>query len=378
MRLFGLLPEPPFGAGSWSGSARPFFTALQRRGALAGAAEVPLAGAADVWFKATAVGWPMERWRARYHARVGKFRVRTRALRAIVADAPPHDGLLQIGAWFSGPDVTDKPCFSYHDGNSALWYRMYGRGLLSQAEVDRHLAWERDLYARLDGIFVMSQWLGRSFVEDFGVPQAKVHVVGAGINFDALPQVPDRDFSRPTFLLVGRDLERKGGRFLIEAFKTVRARHPDARLVIVGPDARPTEDGVEFAGFLNKSKPAELARLQALFREATAMVLPSIFEPFGVSLIEGMAYGLPAIGVDRCAFPEIVQHGKTGLIAKAENAPSLAEAMLEIAADPDRAKAWGIAGRRRVEADYTWDAVAAKIATRTAEIAANRPNQTAA
>ena len=107
--------------------------------------------------------------------------------------------------------------------------------------------------------------------------------------------------------------------------------------------------------------PDDVARLDQLFRSATAIVLPSIYEPFGISLLEGMAYGLPCIAVDRCAMPEIVCQGETGLIAQAEDKNSLANAMIEIGKNPEYGAKLGAAGRQRVESDFTWDAVAAKI-----------------
>jgi glycosyltransferase involved in cell wall biosynthesis len=74
-----------------------------------------------------------------------------------------------------------------------------------------------------------------------------------------------------------------------------------------------------------------------------------------------MAFALPCIAADRCAMPEIVQHRKTGLVVTAENVGSLAEAMLELARNPGDAESMGRAGRRRVETDFTWAAVAKKI-----------------
>jgi glycosyltransferase involved in cell wall biosynthesis len=74
-----------------------------------------------------------------------------------------------------------------------------------------------------------------------------------------------------------------------------------------------------------------------------------------------MAFGLPCIATDRCAMPEIVQHRKTGLIVTAEDVSSLAEAMLGLARNPKDAEAMGSAGRRRLETDFTWGAVAKKM-----------------
>lgn len=362
MRLLGLIPEPPFDPRSWSGSSVHFFKALARQGVLESAVGLEIARMPQLWHKIRSFGWPVNRWREQYHAAASQFDHLTRLAAAEIRKHPDATGVLQVGAWFSSPLVTGLPCFSYHDGNAALRYRHYGRGLLSAAHMQRHLARERLNYERMRGIFVMSNWLGRSFVRDFGIPEERVHVVGAGINFERLPDIHERDDRTPRFLFVGRDFARKGGKYLLEAFRRVRSVVPEAELHIVGPEPGVPEPGVFHAGFLSKANPAGMAALETLFRRCTMLVLPSVYEPFGISLLEGMAFRLACVTVDRCAMPEIVVHGETGLVAKAEDAGSLAAAMVELARSPDVVKKMGDLGRARVESQFTWDAVATGIA----------------
>lgn len=363
MRLLGLIPEPPLDPSSWSGSAVHFFRALEYQGMLSAASEVSLGKVRDALEKGRALSVPIRRWKERYHASVPRFGGLTDAAADIIAKYPDISGALQIGAWFSAGATTRLPCFSYHDGNAALWYRFYGRGLLSESARLAHLRWERSVYMALTGIFVMSEWLADSFVRDFDVPRSKVHVIGAGINIEKLPQISQRSWSTPRFLLIGKDFERKGGKYLLQAFKTVRKAIRNAELIIVGPTLSIDQPGVTCVGYLSKSTPADMARLDECFRSATAMVLPSIYEPFGISLLEGMAYGLPCIAVDRCAMPEIVRHGESGLIARAEDADALAEAMVDLGKNPRDAARMGSAGRARVESHFTWAAVTAKMKT---------------
>ena len=361
MRLLGLIPEPPFHPRSWSGSSANFFGTLRDEGLLADAKNVQLHRIRERVEMLRKVSWPLERWKERYRASVPRFRALTDIARVEIECSKDITGVMQVGAWFSSGSVTTLPCFSYHDANAALGYRNYGRGLLSERQQRDHLRWESDVYAKLRGIFVMSSWLASSFMTDFGVPANKLNVVGAGINRGALPSLSDRDFSLARFLFVGRDFERKGGQFLLKAFAEVRKLVPHAELSIVGPSLKLEQEGVKCLGFLSLAHPEHVAQLNELFRSATAVVLPSVYEPFGISLLEGMAFGLPCIAADRCAMPEIVQHRKTGLIVAAEDVSSLAEAMLELARNPRDASAMGIAGRRRVETEFTWVAVAKKI-----------------
>ena len=361
MALLGLAPEPPFDPFSWSGSSAHFFRAMRDQDLLADAREVAIGGIRDSIEKGLTFSRSMPRWKAKYHASVRRFRALTQAAGQIISGQSEIQGVLQIGAWFSSAHTTKLPCFSYHDGNAALRYRYYGRGLLTEGAQRAHLSWERSVYQAVTGIFVMSQWLADSFADDFGVPRTKLHVVGGAINMTLPERVPERVWSAPRYLFVGKDFERKGGKYLLEAFADVRRAVPQAELVVVGPTVPIQQAGVVCAGYLSKANPTDAARLADLFSSATAIVLPSIYEPFGISLLEGMAYGLPCVAVDRCAMPEIVRHGETGLIARAENAVSLADAMIELGQSPAEACRMGIAGRRRVESDYTWNSVVARI-----------------
>lgn len=361
MRFLGLSFEEPFGAASWSGSMRNFFSEMKRQDMLADALRVDAPSHAKYLWLAATFCRPRERWRERFYARPELIDARTRALKDVLARAPRHDALLQVGAYFNAARATDKPCYSYHDGNAAVRYAEFAGGLLSQAERQRHLDKEREIYASMTGILTMSAWLKQSFVRDFGIDPGKVHVVGGAFNFSEVPQETERDFTKPRFLFVGREFERKGGQFLLEAFDIVRRKRPDSELHIVGPEKREGSPGVHFEGYLNKADADQRAHLESLFAQATTIVLPSVYEPFGISLIEGMLHGIPAIAVDRCAMPEIVLSGKSGLIAKAKDAASLAEAMLEIADHPERSREWGTFARARVLSDFTWKAVVERV-----------------
>lgn len=358
MSLIGVSLEPPLDPRSWSGSSHHLFGQLMQLGVVRDALHVRPAPWRERLLQIESFAWPRERWRARYNASPARFRMLTACAREAVRGAGSAGGVLQIGARMSVAGKGMAPVFGYHDGNAALRYRHFDQGLISSSRRDRHLAWEGQVYSGMRGIFLMSSWLASSFMKDFGIPASRLHVVGAGINFAQLPVPMARDFSRPHFLFVGKEFERKGGPVLLEAFAQAKRALPHARLTIVGPASIPAAGpGVECAGFLSKSDPAQAARLLALFGEATTMVLPSLYEPFGISLLEGMANGMACLAVDRCAMPEIVQHGRTGVIVAAGDPVALARGMVEIGSQPEMAAEMGRLGRLRVEADYTWPAV---------------------
>jgi glycosyltransferase involved in cell wall biosynthesis len=64
-------------------------------------------------------------------------------------------------------------------------------------------------------------------------------------------------------------------------------------------------------GHLNKSRLEDCKRLESAFGSATVFCMPTEFEPFDIAFVEAMYWGLPCIGPDVWAFPEIVRHGVT-------------------------------------------------------------------
>jgi glycosyltransferase involved in cell wall biosynthesis len=157
-------------------------------------------------------------------------------------------------------------------------------------------------------------------------------------------------------LFVGKQFDRKGGPTVVEAFRVLRERHADAELTIVGPAELTVPDpGVRVLG---RVPPETMSRLYA---EATIFAMPSVYEPFGIAVLEAMANGLPCIVSDACALPEIVEDGRTGFVVSAGDADTLAGRMLELAADGVRSQRFGEAGYRLVRDRFNWDAVAATI-----------------
>ena len=371
LRLVGVAPHPPFDPLAWSGTSRYLFQALERRRVLAGAVPAwppwPLVSLA----KGLAVSPSIERWRQRYE--LGRtLRAALSAvggLRAGRVDREP-DALLQIGGWYDFariPGLRPRLRCSYHDCNLALSLREGGaRAGPPPRHVRRTLDAEQRLFDRLEVIMTMSEWLRRSFIEDCRQDPAKVVNVGAGANLAALPDLPKRAWDPPRLLFVGIEWERKGGPEVLDAFERLHGVMPEAELWIVGPPAPPDErrrPGVRWVGRVLRRTPAGEAAIDHLYREATCFVMPSRFEPFGVALLEAMAYGLPCVGTRRCAMPEIIEDGVSGSLVPAHDADALGDALLAIASDPARAQAMGAAGRERLIARYTWDGVAGRMVT---------------
>ncbi|MEZ5512867.1 MAG: glycosyltransferase family 4 protein [Steroidobacteraceae bacterium] len=363
MKCLAVINEPPFHPRSWSGTAPFLFGSLRRNGSLATALDVRMSPLEDLLFRLRNVRAPLAAWKEAYHIDTRFFERQTEIVRAKIAKFDQSfDAVLQACAYYRVSDTTDRPCFTYQDGTIATRIAAGNIALpAGSREMRACLEWERDLYRDLRGIFTFSSWLASTFARDFNVPHSKIVVVGCGLNLDPLPSIIKNRNTAPRFLMVGRDFERKGGAVLLDAFTRVRRKRRDATLVLIGPELRNLPDGVECLGFLRRERPADVAKLEEEYRKASVYVLPSLYEPFGISLLEAMAHGLPCIGVSDFAMPEIVVEGATGRLVERGNADSLAVAMLELVGEPEMATAFGLAGRKRLEERFTWDAVARRM-----------------
>jgi glycosyltransferase involved in cell wall biosynthesis len=355
---------------SWSGSARSLLRALRALGHRVTAADVSerrLGRWADL-----ARSWVpnRRRWVARYHLGSFGFQRRTNRARALLAQhGGQFDAVLQIGATFNALRWTDRPGFVYCDANAILAGRDAPGGevaALLPSERDAVLTHEKAVYTQASTVFAMSEYLRRSFISDFGVPAHAVQTVFAGANLDvdALPPLTGTFDRPPTVLFVGKQWERKGGPLLLQAFRGVRRAIPDARLVIVGcTPAIPADasDGVEIVGPVVKDSANGQATLSALYQRADVFCMPSQFEPFGVVFIEAMLHGLPCVGTDRCAIPEIIATGETGWLVPAADARQLGDTLIGALSQRGALGDIGRRCRERALRLFTWERVAERV-----------------
>jgi glycosyltransferase involved in cell wall biosynthesis len=250
------------------------------------------------------------------------------------------------------------PYVIYTDNTMALTSRHRpASALIPPSMLEDWLAFETRVCQEAEAVFTFSEFTRASVLEDYGCASDRVLAVGTGANQRAPEPAPARD-GPPRVLFIGREFERKGGRVLLEAWREVHARRPEAELLIAGPRQDPAAGvglGIRYLGRLNRAELAEC------YRGASVFVLPSLFEPWGFVFIEAMGYGLPCVGADCCAMPEIIDAGTTGLLAAPGDARSLADAILALLGDPQRARAMGRAGHAKALEHYTWGQVADRV-----------------
>lgn len=376
----GQIGYDAFDRQTWSGSSYHLFANLRDQNALYRVFGVELQGLARHLMMLRHFHPDRVTWREHYYMSPAYRRGLTEEVRKNLRPEDRGHDVLQLGAMYDVPSLVDDPtlCFSYHDGSLAYAVTSpYTPKSVSRRRLEAGLAYEREVYAKLDRVFAMSEYLRRSFIDDFGVPAERVSNVGAGINLDEIPAEPQgKRYDTQEVLYLGSDFARKGGYQLLEAFRSVRQTHPKATLHIVGPkelEIPPDQSGgVQYHGFLRKTDPAQMARLNELFARSCLFVLPSLNEPFGIAPLEAMVHQIPAVVSGDWALQESVTPGVTGEHVRPGSVEDLVDRLRTLLSDPAALQRMGEAGRRHVLANHTWPAVVRRLTGEIGDVQAGR------
>ena len=306
--------------------------------------DVDLRGLDKLFGAAISYSRSRQRWVVKYHLGAVPFALRSReAVKCIKSRRNRLDAVIQWGATFSSAK-SGVPYFLYCDSNIHI------------SRESSH-SWA----ASLDDHEVESR--------DLSIPAEKVETVYAGHNLadNSIPAFSHLQTRKPSanILFVGREFSRKGGDLLVRAFERVRQVVPNATLTIVGPkDLSISTPGVRSLGLLNKDDPNDFQTLMQAYEEACIFAFPTRFEPFGIVLVEAMFFGLPCVAPRVWAVPEIIQDQETGLLFDPESLEDLTRSILQLLQNPALAVRMGCAGRKRAEANFTWQRVTSKMAKR--------------
>lgn len=179
---------------------------------------------------------------------------------------------------------------------------------------------------------------------------------------------------RPTVVCLSRLVPRKGQDMLIKALPSIRRRVDGAALVIVGggpyletlrklaQDGGVTDHVTFTGGVPGDELPAHHALADVFAMPCRTRGSGMDVEGLGIVYLEASATGVPVIAGRSGGAPEAVQHNKTGLVVDGTSVDEVAEAVIELLTDRDRAAAMGAAGRAWVTAEWRWDTLTARLA----------------
>ena len=272
--------------------------------------------------------------------------------------------------FFHGPTPwilydSPRPYFLYADTCFANYVDVYHeRSDFLPEDLKRISIAEARWLARASRVFFGTKWAMEKAIADYGISRSNLMVVGAGGSMK--PPSADTYQDGLDLLFVALDFERKGGRICTEAFVKIRKEFPAARLIIVGqePPAEVLElPGVSYAGFLRKSVPAELSKLEGLYSAAFLLIHPTSSDIQPLVISEAGYFGCPSIASRNFGIPELIEDGVTGfLIDLPLDADSFAARIRQLAAD----RSTYIEMRKRVRAhalaNQTWTAVGSRMA----------------
>jgi glycogen(starch) synthase len=219
-------------------------------------------------------------------------------------------------------------------------------------------------------VLVCSEYMRWEETRLLDLPASRVDVVPNGVDstvWQTSPRAVAAARSRfaadgPLIGFAGRLVYEKGVQDLVNALPELHDRHPGMRLVIAGDGPHKAElidathrlrlqDAVSFTGFLGADLPAMLAATDT-------MVVPSIYEPFGMVALEAAAAGAPLAVAATGGLAEIVESGVTGVTFPAGDPSGLAHAVSTLLTDQILAKRVARQAKAMVVKRYGWPTIA--------------------
>ena len=186
-----------------------------------------------------------------------------------------------------------------------------------------------------------------------GVIRERIILLPYGVDVSRFTPQGDRkdDDAEFRILFVGAIGQRKGIKYLLEAMKRLKA--PGTRLIMAGtilgnPDVLRQYDGLfQHAGYLNRD------RLIELFHRCDVLVLPSVYDAFPLTVLQGMAAELPVIVSDHTGSKDAIRDGVDGYVVPVRDVEALVEKLELLYENRELCRELGRSARERVK-EFTW------------------------
>lgn len=292
--------------------------------------------------------------------RVGGFssqmalRAATFPLKATHAlDGTEHDNIVSFGSVVRRPAVVRMPGAhrSWWEFANQTWPVTTYDGLRRRLNPHHRivLGWDKRVLGRglPKAVLAAGEWAARDIQAFYPAVANKTSVLPDGVNLDEFRHDPEGGAalrkewgSGPLLLTVATELRRKGITTMFDAFRKVREAEPNAQLIVGGrvsaADIRAlavqygVQDAVRAVGFIDD--------LSAAYSAADLLVYPTLFDPWGLPIIEALACGLPVAASARAGAGESITDGVSGIrIAQPQDADAVATGILNaLDITPDR------------------------------------------
>jgi glycosyltransferase involved in cell wall biosynthesis len=291
-----------------------------------------------------------------------------------IADVGVNFDVLHVHDWLTAPAGIAAKHFMRKPLVVTLHSTEYGRSTLHSVDsftIDGYEWWATYEASRL---IVTTYSMRHEVCGHFHVPWEKVWIIPNAVDAAKFQVNVDRGAVRARYgvglgeqlvLYVGRLVPQKGVEFLIQAVPKIAAKYHGAKFVIVGEgwlrghleylaNVSGQRGRINFTGFIPDSE------LVALMRSADVLVVPSIYEPFGIVALEGMAAEVPVVASQVGGLAEVVEHDRTGVYVYMRNPDSIAWGVDRVLSNPGHAQWLVKNGKEAVQKVYSWEAVAKK------------------
>jgi len=203
----------------------------------------------------------------------------------------------------------------------------------------------------------------KSYGVRLGMDTRKCVVIHNGVDLSYFRAKRSYSSNSHKVVFIGRLIHNKGPDILLDSVKLVVKKIPDVKFLIVGegPLRKKLEDftrknklskNVIFLGRVEDVRPA--------MKECDIYVRPSLLDGMPLGVLESMAAGLPLIATKIAGTPEIITHGKTGILVKPEDARELAEAIFDLLMNSNRMQDLSRNALKFVKSGFSWDIITKK------------------
>lgn len=199
-----------------------------------------------------------------------------------------------------------------------------------------------------DHIITISKSTKKEIIETLNYSSEKISVAYPGV--DNRFQSGKKTSKHFTIMFVGGLKPRKNPEFLLKVMQKIN--NPKVQLIFAGSGplaSKLKEKNIKITGFIPEvDKPA-------FYHQADVVVLPSLKEGFGMTLVEAGACGISVIGNNHSSIKEIIQDGKTGFLAKTNDVNDWANKLIQLIELPALCRQMGEAGQKFVRSNFSWD-----------------------
>jgi len=220
---------------------------------------------------------------------------------------------------------------------------------------------------RLKHIVTVSRAAQQDIAAAFDIALGSIDVVHNGIDTELFK--PMNNIARKPFTIMATasaDAPLKGINYLLEAIAIVKSTHPEIELCLIGNLKQGGESdnlirALNIPNQINIHSQVTADEMVQLYAQACIVVVPSIYEGFGLPAAEAMACGLPVISTDGGALPEVI--GDCGIIVPTRSGKAIALAIVDLLDSPEKRKSLGQRARKRIQQKFSWARVADAIVT---------------